>query len=226
MEVRLGEWEGWIPSWALVAYRREEEATPSAVLAWKLDEEGQPVGAYHPQGEALAVFLGALEGERTVEWVHPRLLARGPGLAVWWRPAWPAPMWWTIPELAPLSGKIFPQPPLVFIRRKNQVFTFALEREERPGKDTPLLMAPYPNTNGRGWVCWGSGEKPLEDTPEAWEAAFFASAFTHTTAQPLRRGSLLKLWKGLAGKGHFPTRRLRGAGLTLGEALERTRGRG
>lgn len=219
MEVYLGEWESWIPSWALVAYRREGEASPSAVLAWRLDRKGRPVGAYHPKGEAVAAFLRALEGEERVEWIHPRVLARGPGFLAWWRPAGPAPMWWTIPGLAPLSGRPFPQPPLVFMRKEGRVFVFALEGEGRPGRDTPLLMAPYPNTDERGWVCWGTGEQPPEGTPEAWERAFFSSAFTHTTAQPLKRGNLVKLWRELVGKERFPVERLRRAGLTLEQAV-------
>ncbi|RTG96036.1 hypothetical protein, partial [Thermus scotoductus] len=73
-----------------------------------------------------------------------------------------------------------------------------------------------------GWVCWGNGPVPEggeRNNPEAWEAAFFAGAFSHVGENPLRRGSLPQLWRKLAGRKRFPTGRIKEAGLTLGEAV-------
>lgn len=212
------------PRWALVDYGPLPNGG-SLLAVWRYDREGRPVSLHAPNRAWVErVLRELLPGEQGVEWTHPRLLARSRGGMAWWRPAWPAAMHFALPALADLSGQVFPQPPLVFVRVGPKVHLFALKEDRRPGPDTPLCLAPYFNYHGgrRGWVCWGNGPVPEEgerNNPEAWEAAFFAGAFSHVGENPLRRGSLPQLWRKLAGRKRFPTGRLKEAGLTLGEAV-------
>lgn len=197
------------------------------LLSWKY-KDGQPVSMQAPSEAWLAEFLRGVLQQEMVEYLHPRLIARGPGFTAWWRPAQPTTMFFTMPALQELSGQVFPQPPLLFIRRNRAVYIYALPTDERPGPETPLLYAPYPNYQpDTGWVCWGNAPLPQEAAPEAWEEGFFASAFSHILGRvPLKGGNLVTLWQGLAAKQRFPLSRLRKAGKTVGQVLEEVAQRG
>ena len=202
------------PSVALVLYEGEEEV----LLAFRFDQEGNPTSLFAPDRDLLERLLG-----RGMRYLHPRVVAAGTGVA-WWRPAWPAPMHFSLPALADLSGQVFPQPPLLSPPPGEKLLVYALPEDRRPTPDTPLLLAPYPNLFPDGAVCWGSTRLPGGEDPEAWEAAFFEGAFSHAgSLRPLKRGSLTDLWRKLAGKRRFPVGRLKAAGLTLGELLGRWR---
>jgi PRTRC genetic system protein B len=205
------------PHTALTLYKSGPE---HLLVYWKF-QDGQPVSMHIPTPAWLERFLARLLNQAAVTYLHPRLIAQGPGLQVWWRPAQPAAMFFTMPALPPLSAQTFPHPPLLFIQKKQTNPLYALPADERPTPHTPLLYAPYPNYNPQnGWVCWGSGAVPPEATPEAWEQAFFQSAFSHTLgAMPLKRGNLVDLWQGLANKPRFPLTRLKKAGKTGQQAV-------
>jgi PRTRC genetic system protein B len=224
----------YLPAWALVEYRPESGQGESRLAVWRFGPEGEARALYTPDPRWLRALLRRLEEARgnrqkELEWVHPRLLVRGEERMAWWRPAWPAPMHFTLPALEDLSGEVFPQPPLLFLQVREQIHLFALPKEQRPGPDTPLLLAPYFNYyTDRGWVCWGTGPVPPKEERanlEAWENAFFASAFSHASGAPLKKGTLSDLWRGLKGKKRFPLGRLKPAGLTVREAVERLLGR-
>lgn len=212
------------PMWALVEYR-SQELGQSRLAVWRLGPDGEPRALYAPSPRWVRGFLKRALGEKEVEWFHPRVLARAEEGLVWWRPAWPAPMEFALPALKGLSGKSLPQPPLLFVRRGTSIHLFALPKDERPGPQTPLLLAPYPNYYpDRNWVCWGSGPIPPEellDSPEAWESAFFGSAFTHMGGSVLKEGSLVDLWRRLARRKRFPVEALKPADLTVERAVAR-----
>lgn len=203
------------PVAALVFYRSGVE---SFALLYHY-EEGEAVSVEAPDPDKLRILVERLSGESGVEFLHPRLVAKGPGLAVWWRPAWPAPLYFTLPDLKDLSGEVFPQPPLLFVARGETLQVFALPENKRPGPDTPLLVAPYFNLIGwGGGVCLGSTRRGRD--PEDWESAFFESAFSHLGGvRPLKEGSLVDLWRRLAGAERFPVEVLRETGRTLKEVL-------
>lgn len=190
------------------------------MLYWKY-HNGQPTSVQAPSSQWIARFLQQALKQPTVEFLHPRIIARGPAFTAWWRPAKPTTMFFTMPALQELSGEVFPQPPLLFIRRNTTVYVYALPADERPEPDTPLLYAPYPNYRARdGWVCWGSGTVPQDADPEAWEESFFASAFSHAIDGGHTQGkNLVTLWKGLPRRKRFPMNRLKDAGKTVASAI-------
>ena len=110
-----------------------------------------------------------------------------------------------------LSGKMFPQPPLVFKVCGSELSVRSLTETAAPAK-TPLMLAPYWNCDRQGGrVCQGSVRVPGKlclSARKAWEKAFFESEFTHAamgarlTAHP---EGFLGLWRDLAGsEGGFP----------------------
>jgi PRTRC genetic system protein B len=133
------------------------------------------------------------------------------------------------PCLESLSGQTFPQPALLFVASLRSLQVYALDTSKRPSSQTPLFAAPYYNTS-RATVCLGSTSLPttlgVADT-EAYSRAFFASAFTHGTAEQLLRGwggSYGEFWQFVGKRGKFPTEYLVPFSQTLGEVLcQRTR---
>lgn len=210
------------PKAALVLYADPENpaATLPALVRFR---EGRPASVHAPTAGTLRRFARQLLSQQEtqgVRFLHPRVVAEGEGLMAWWRPAGPAVLHFTMPALHEVSGKSFPLPPLLFVLKGGEVFVFALPKDARPEPDTPLLAAPFPNRNANGWVCWGSGRRPSRKTPEAWEAAFFESAFSHLNDNPVQ-GNLVALLKSLPGRRRFPVSRLKKLGLTVREVLRR-----
>ena len=145
----------------------------------------------------------------------PHVLASSPERLVWFEPAWPRVMFYSGEDayLNGLSGRTFPQPPLLFIAGASSLRVFALSADERPTADTKVYTAPYYNTSSSG-VCLGSMPLPAELSPEqtdGFTAAFFHSAFTHGTAQRLLKGwggSYGELWTHAHEGGTFPVQHL------------------
>ncbi len=145
----------------------------------------------------------------------PHVLASSPERIVWFEPARPRVMFYSgqDPYLNDLSGRTFPQPPLLFIAGESSLRVFALASNERPTADSKVFTAPYYNTSSGG-VCLGSMPLPTELSPndtDAYSAAFFHSAFTHGTAQRLLKGwggSYGELWTDAQERGTFPMQHL------------------
>lgn len=215
MEIRTEE--GYFPQAAIVFYR----GALAPVLVFRYGKDGEATSVSLPSEEDVAELVG-LMGERAkarMTYLHPRAVAWGLLGRAWWRPAWPAPLYFALPALEDLSGEVLPQPPLLFVERAGRLFVFALPEDRRPEPDTPLLLAPYPNLYRGGEVCLGTSRRgrDLED----WESAFFESAFSHvgdTVAS--REGGLSALWRRAKEEGRFPVEKLREAGRTLKEVLE------
>jgi hypothetical protein len=132
-------------------------------------------------------------------------------------------------ELGAVSGRIFPQPPLLFRVTQRELWIRALADNVRPTASTALMVAPYYNVNTEGAVCQGTMRSPEEATVAAmehWERAFFESEFTHIygsghfTRHP---GGMAGLWSSLAGKRKFPMDQLSPAGESLARFVERER---
>ena len=132
------------------------------------------------------------------------------------------------PIINALSGRVFPQPPLVFVAQRSGVGAnlrvFALEHNARPKVYTPLFMASYWNAS-QGTVCLSSTQRPdsLEpDKTTAWSAAFFASAFTHGTSHLVigTGKSYAEFWCSLERRKTFPIEALIAAKRTLQEVLK------
>ena len=148
-------------------------------------------------------------------------------------------IWWTPPRLHSMyfsegaedrqnvDGRVCPHPALLWKVHRGSLFLRALSHSVRPQTKTPLMVAPYWNTQaGSGNVCEGSmprpGETDLSNLLE-WEEGFFNSRFTHPsgigtlTSHP---GGFMGLWTELAGQKEFPSGYLAAAGQTLQQFIE------
>ena len=158
------------------------------------------------------------------------VLVRTPDTLVWWRPAQRREMFFRQDdELGTVSGRVFPQPPLVFRATHGELRIRALSSSARPNGATALHVAPYYNVNIDGVVCQGTMRAPDESTVASmaqWEQAFFESEFTHIygsghfTRHP---GGVASLWRSLAGKSTFPADSLSASGKTLAQFAEEDR---
>jgi PRTRC genetic system protein B len=130
------------------------------------------------------------------------------------------------PELEALSGKIFPQPALLFRVNHGALSIRALKDNGRPTAKTPLYRAPYWNVSDRGDVCLGSTRVPDElsiDTLARWEASFFESEFSHQNGQQRltkHPAGFIGMWKSLTGKKSFPVQHLADTKETLAQFLK------
>jgi PRTRC genetic system protein B len=199
-----------------------------AVLVYRSSSRRSAFAAWHPvqhtPGAAPALAAGqplttaflrelaeGLGAQVRAEVLPENVLARTPDRLVWWVPAQQPFMFFPTadPKLAPLNGRRFPHPALVFKVSGRDLSVRALERDERPNA-TRLKTAPYFNVNEAGLCCQGTMRSPEGapvETMSGWEKAFFQSEFTHAygavrlTSYP--RG-FIGLWKSLAGKRRFP----------------------
>lgn len=152
------------------------------------------------------------------------VLCRTPDTIAWWSPRVRRPMFFLEDsDLGTISGKVLPQPALVWKIVGQSIYVQALGGDERPDEDTPLYTAPYWNTNPDGRVCLGSMKRPgsvAVNTLRQWEEGYFGSLFTgQNGGGDLVEGGLVKLWTELAEKPRsaFPVDRLILARQTLGE---------
>ena len=178
----------------------------------------------------LAQGLGT---EAPAEVLPPTVLAWTGDLSVWWTPRAVRRMYFRPNSEAPtgLSGEMFSQPPLVWKVAGAELSVRALRKNQRPSEDTPLMIAPYWNTDGdSGVVCQGSMRAPEAGgvaSLGAWEQAFFQSEFTHQTGVKkllaAKRGYFQTLEALKGGHQRFPTESLQPAGETLAQFIQRNR---
>ena len=231
--VSIGGSESMTLKGALLVY----EGRHGSFVSWhdaKFPTEG---GApYLGEAEPLATdFLrelaAGLGSHLAPEILPPNILVRTPEMLVWWAPAKQRTMFFAETNDAgkELNGKRYPHPPLVFKVAGSDLCVRALERNERPIRETRLSIAPYWNTSDEeGRVCIGTMRTPATDgvdEVEVWERGFFQSEFTHPygaarlTSFP---GGFVPLWKRLAGsRKAFPPKYLVDARQTLREFVER-----
>lgn len=227
---------------ALLVYRsdrqnstmRSSDVAPTFITkhAIQLSTEGAPTmgpGAVLDKSD-LDTLIKGLRGVVPVEFLPPNVLVRTQESIVWWTPAAIRPMFYLkdkSAELDQLSGKRFPQPPLLFRASARNLDVRALSRNERPQLDSPLFRAPYWNVYDTGNICLGStkipGDASVASMPQ-WEHSFFQSEFTHSNASTKlteHPGGFIGLWKSLAGKKTFPVEHLADAKETLKKFINR-----
>lgn len=144
--------------------------------------QGPAYGAGRPLDEA--GLRGLLERDGQPDKLHmldPRLLAMSEGEVAWWSPASTRKLIFTRKEMADVSGVELPMPAMVFHVRRNILRVRALRQSRRPLASTALMVAPAWNVYNGGDLCMGSMTRPTGrpiDRLEAWENAFWDSAFT------------------------------------------------
>ena len=159
-------------------------------------------------------------------------MLEAPGLIAWWRPEQRSRMFFgsgSTNDLIKLSGKMAPQPPLFFIYNERRLMVFALPCNERPHKNSKLMLAPYANIYpDTGFMCAGNmrlPEKIEQNTQVEIESSFFNSEFTHSNAGKRKliefKGGINALWKSLITKNSrkFPVNRLMSSGFTLEQII-------
>src|SRR5258708_28970721 len=89
-----------------------------------------------------------LEREREAVLLPENVLAYTADLLIWWTPSRLRPMFFSdgAEDRALLNGRIFPHPPLVWKVRRGELSIRALSPQRRPAGETPLMVAPYWNT--------------------------------------------------------------------------------
>jgi PRTRC genetic system protein B len=228
-DVRIGDTRTFALKQALLLYQEGNRAFATLHEVKSLPDgppylcAGQPVTTGFLQ--TLAKGLGA---NMAAEVLPENILARTPDLIAWWSPAQRRLMFFGggQAETAKLNGRMYPHPPLVFVIYERELFVRALAENCRPKNDARLRNAPYWNTDAQGRVCLGSMRVPEElsvSTISAWEAAYFASEFTHPSGAvrlTTHSGGFLGLWSTLGGRKRFPARFLADSKQKLDEFIE------
>lgn len=196
---------------ALLVYANKDQ---QMMLRGTFETRGEDViitGA-EPITESLRAQLLAEDKRQTLNYIPPGVVAVNTNACAWFVPAQQRVMRFSVSgdrSLNALDGRTFPQPPLVMVTNGPRLSVFALERDERPTLDTPLLLAPYYNVSDSGDVCLGSTKHPtggsLADTA-GWETSFYESFFTHRNGSAPRQARDLthtELWLAAEQRGTF-----------------------
>jgi len=208
VEVEIGQVHRFELREALLIYQagRRSFITRHEVLAQK---QGPPVlGVAQPLTTAFVANLAeSLGGSAAAEVLPESILAKSDRMIAWWTPRRRRRMFYENPEgkAQELSGKMFPQPPLVWSVSNGDLEIRALRENKRPDAQTTLAVAPYWNLSEDGRVCLGSMRCPDSTSVasiERWEKGFYESAFTHANVGRLTRhgGGHDALWNEMAGK--------------------------
>ncbi len=192
------------------------------------ESEGARLGEGQLATPQLLIDLMVRLGKSVPTEILPeRVLVRTAETIVWWTPARERIMFFSDrggdAALQRMNAKRYPHPPLVFKASGSHLWIRALPRNERPGANTKMHMAPYWNCYENGTVCTGSMNIPREKSVAAidsWEQSFFSSEFTH--AAGVRKHThhpdgVLAMWESVQGKSKFPSRYLVEKKQTLGE---------
>jgi PRTRC genetic system protein B len=152
------------------------------------------------------------------------VLACTSDLLVWWTPQRLHRMFFSdgAEDRREINGRLCPHPTLVWSVRHGRLSLRALAESARPTTTTPLMVAPYWNTEpSRGDVCEGDMRRPRETDVTnmlEWEEGFFNSRFTHPSGMgklTTHSGGFIGLWTQLAHKQEFPPQYLVPACQTL-----------
>lgn len=221
------------PVCALVVYGGGRNANASFLTTHMIEQSGSgPVmgpGVLADKA-ALKTLMKKLHprSKSKPELLHPRTLAKGDGYHLWWLPPGNRQVWFNAEEIGKRNGAT-PHPGLVFLVTGGDWSVYAIKGKGRPGADTALYVAPYLNVWSGGRICVGSANTPrgkAASAPEAWEAPFFESEFTHTNYHGEKcttaKGGIYALWRSLLDGKHkgFPEKTLVPHGFTLKSLLD------
>jgi len=195
-----------------------------------IDSEGSPI-TQSAMRELLATFYDDFKQQMTggESVLDSRLLVHNASkqLMAWWEPAQQRKKFYK------KNGKQktldVGWPPLVFIVTKDDLYCFALKRNERPTADTELMYAPLWNFYDNHSMCQGTARYPSTIEPNTineWNDAVYNSAFTHSNGchPRVKKGQdkVMDVWeKAAATKSKkFPISQLITTNITLQEAID------
>lgn len=136
----------------------------------------------------LASSLASPNAKQAVQaqWVDPSVLASGADRLIWWSPPGKRSMFFETSNHSAVQIRghgLCPVPGLVWMAMPGKgLYVYAVKGAQRPTRETALFQAPFFNVWGRGQVCIGSAQQPMQDSrwsTKAWETMFFGSRFTH-----------------------------------------------
>jgi PRTRC genetic system protein B len=161
-------------------------------------------------------LVRSVRGNVKAEILTEHILAKSDRMIAWWTPQCRRVMFYKNSEgkAKELDGKVFPQPPLVWLVLDGSLHIRALVDNKRPDANTKLAVAPFWNVSSDGNVCTGSMRRPKSPSVAAiasWEQGFYESNFTHSNVGRLTRhkDGFDGLWTALAGKRQkFPSEAL------------------
>jgi PRTRC genetic system protein B len=205
--------------------KREQFVTIHDVLRERSEPKQPRLG---PGGLLTTAFLKQLcrglerRGQAII--LPENVLAYTSDLLMWWTPPRQHRMFFSdgAEDRREINGQACPHPALVWLVRHGRLSLRALDQSIRPKPSTPLMIAPYWNTEpSRGNVCEGDMRRPRETDVTnmlEWEEGFFNSQFTHPSGigqLTNHLGGFIGLWTELAGKHLFPSQYLLPARQTL-----------
>lgn len=165
--------------------------------------------------------------ERPLCILDEHILAVNNQMMMWWVPAQNNRIRFRADKIGKRVA-VTPQPPLLFWKTLHSWCVFALTENVRPTATSKLAYSPYLNVGVEGHICTGSTKLPDPSeafNPNAWNKAFFDSAFTHSNNRKrfVRfKGGVNQLWKALLdGKfEQFPMETQVPLSLTVGDILK------
>jgi PRTRC genetic system protein B len=172
----------------------------------------------------LRALCRGLEGEAKPTILPENVLAYSSDLLIWWTPPRVHAMFFSdgAEDRAAINGRICPHPPLVWKVHRGCLYLRALQESARPTAESPLMVAPYWNTEvKRGDVCEGDMPRPRQTdvtTMLEWEEGFFNSRFSHPSGLGTltsHAGGFISLWTELIDAPQFPAHYLTPANQTL-----------
>jgi PRTRC genetic system protein B len=202
---------------ALLIYRT---GTTSFVTRHDVNKQKDMPPVLGPAQPLTVSFIDSLvrsvRGNVKAEILPEHILAKSDRMIAWWTAQRRRVMFYKNSEgkAKELNGKVFPQPPLVWLVLDGSLHIRALVDNKRPDANTKLAVAPFWNLSSDGGVCAGSMRRPKSPSVTAiatWEQGFYESNFTHSNVGRLTRhkDGFNGLWTALAGKRHkFPSEAL------------------
>jgi len=226
----------YLPYKALLFYHSQSESD-HYVESYDMDSDGRPINA-HPlslrESRGLSASLNKSSTEKTSGFLKPEGLIpqnvlhcepTGEAYAVWFTPMRRKHLLFR-KELGIEDGEAC-LPPLLWRATKNQLWIWALGKEDRPELNSSLYHAPFFNCYPDGRVCMGNVDINipqgcrLEKFMAQWEHYYFGSAFSHllVDGSPVK-GNVVQLWEKLTVKNKkFPMGMLKKTGRLLKDII-------
>lgn len=134
----------------------------------------------------LATGLGLRNSRLGTNWVDPSILAQGPDRIIWWSSPGTRSMFFKPSGFDKETFEGYancPVPGLVWMAMpEHGLYVYGVKGHRRPDQGTRLYQAPFFNVWGRGKVCLGSAQRPVDEKRwdvQSWEQTLFGSNFTH-----------------------------------------------